>query len=131
LANESAYLEASFKNDDLAVARDLAKDCFAYLREVQVTLQEAFAAAVEEQPDSGPGVDHELSASEQEQLKELLQTLVVYLNDFDAEAVAFVSAKQAEFASLLPKETLEELKNNLSRFEFEEATEIVNRILGG
>ena len=133
LASEAAYLEASLNSDDIAVTHTLAKDCFASLREVQVMLKEAFAASEQEEkaraaatPDAG---DRVLSAEEKAQLREMLDALVVYLQDDDAESVAFVAARQAELTSLLPKSKLEELQNLLSHFEFEDALELVNGLL--
>jgi HPt (histidine-containing phosphotransfer) domain-containing protein len=127
LSNKAAGLEASFLHGEQDEARALAPQCFASLRKVQALLQDAFAAS-EPEKQALPASAAELSAEEKGSLTELLDTLTGYLNEFDAEAVSFVTTRQASFASLLPADDLESLLQQLGRFDFDGALETVAKL---
>jgi signal transduction histidine kinase/CheY-like chemotaxis protein/HPt (histidine-containing phosphotransfer) domain-containing protein len=127
LSNEAADLEASFLHGEQDKARVLAPQCFASLRKVHALLKDAFAASDPEKPAPTTGAA-ELSAEEKVRLTELLDTLAGYLNEFDAEAVSFATARQTSLASLLPADDLENLLQQLARFDFDGALETVAKL---
>ena len=135
LASEAAYLEASLGASDLSVTRTLAKDCFASLTVVQATLREAFAELDMEEGGAkaatlGAG-GRALTDEQKARREELLRTLEEYLKDFDAESVTFMDTHSGEFSAMLPVAPLAELKGLLERFEFDEALEVVEKLIQG
>ncbi|MDR1359563.1 MAG: response regulator, partial [Deltaproteobacteria bacterium] len=102
LSGQAALLEASFQDGPGDESGALAARCFSSLSLVQAMLREAFASAETEKQTPAAAAD--LSAEDKERLAELLDALTVYLQDFDAEAVAFASARQEALAVLLPAE---------------------------
>jgi CheY-like chemotaxis protein len=127
LSDEAALLEASFLDGQRDESGALALRCFASLRQVQAMLKEAFAFA-ETEKQAPAATEEALSAEEKNRLAEFLETLTAYLKDFDAEAVSFADARQADLASLLPADALENLLQQLSRFDFDGALESVEKL---
>ena len=131
LASESAYLEASFVSGNPNVTRELARTCFATLSKVQAILQEAFAARDSKTDTLGQAPEGGLNAEQSERKKELLHTLEGYLREDDAEAVAFIAEHKREISFLLPADMFTTLQSLVSRFEFEEALELLNALQSG
>ena len=131
LAGESAYLEASFANGDMDTTLALARTCFTSLAKVQSTLRQAFAAELERESSQAGGASADLGPEQIARRDELLEPLEAYLRDDDAEASAYLSARQDELKPLLSGETFSVLSTQISRFEFEEALETLQGIKGG
>ena len=121
LAGESAFLEASFANNDLESTRSLAKICFAGLARVQEQLREAFTMDDEAEAPVTGSRPPELTDEQKARKKELLDRLVAYLREDDAEASAFFSNYANELKPLLDGNLFLGLQGCISRFEFEEA----------
>jgi CheY-like chemotaxis protein len=130
LAAESAFLEASFVDKNPDAIRGLAKNCFNDLAQVQFVLREAFAAE-EEEPSRAFSSSGESDLSPEQKLarQELLTKLAEYLRDDDAEGAACFSKHARDLQSFLPSEAFSNLQGLISRFEFEEALEIVEEQL--
>ncbi|MDR2162286.1 MAG: response regulator [Desulfovibrio sp.] len=128
LSEEAARLEACFNNEERGSARALAGACFLSLDTVLSLLREAFAAAETPREQEARG-EEGFSREGKLRLTELLPPLAAYLQDSDAEAVSFVSAREADFASVLPPAVFEELRNQLSLFDLDGALETVKRLL--
>ena len=127
LAGESAFLEASFANGDLDASRALAKTAFTTLTRIQNVLGQAFAAELAKENEArGHAVVH-LAPEQQKRKKELLENLAALLKDDDAESVAFLSSHAAELTELLSGEIFSGLKGHVSRFEFEQALELLEK----
>ena len=131
LANESAYLEASFTGGNLEVTRSLAKTCFATLAKVQTTLQEAFAVEDAKKQALPQERITELTEDQMEKKAGLLKTLQRYLQEDDAEAAAFFASHEREFSLLISPDAFTTLQSLVSRFEFEEALEAISEIQSG
>lgn len=129
LASESAYLEASFAGGNLDVTRSLAVTCFATLAKVQAVLQEAFAAAENKKQGAQPQAA-ELTADQREKKAELLQNLESLLREDDAEAAAFFATHEQAFSLFISQDVFATLQSLISRFEFEEALELLTTIQG-
>jgi HPt (histidine-containing phosphotransfer) domain-containing protein len=125
LANECSYLEASFTSGNPEVIRNLAKVCFTTLAKVRNILQDAFAAENEARQDLPRTPSAALSEEQQAEKARLLGTLEQYLQEYNAEAASFFSSHERELALLIPSEAYTALQSLLSRFEFEEALEVV------
>ena len=130
LASECAFLETSFVSGDMTATRSLAKAAFSTLATVQEVLAQAFAAesdvvAAESSPQ---GV--RLTQEQEQRKAELLHQLELYLNDDDAESVAFLADSQKELASYLSAGAVNELQELVSRFDFEKALEYLGTLKG-
>ena len=130
LAGESAYLEASFAGGDLGVTRSLAATCFATLAKVQNVLQQAFAAEESKKQTPPQLRATELTAEQRENKTKLLQSLESLLREDDAEAAAFFAGQEQEVSLFIPQDLFTSLQSLISRFEFEEALELLAAIRG-
>ncbi len=128
LASDSAFLEASFANNDLETTSTLAKNCFASLRAVQEVLLQAFAATQDQESAAASPDKTMLSLRPEEERRKgiLLRELSAFLKEDDAEAVNFFSNHSKEFEDLLPTEHFNSLRAWVSHFEFEEALSWIN-----
>ena len=125
LASESGYLEPSFAVGNPDVTRSLAKTCFASLAKAQETLKEAFAEEESKKQPSPQAPAAELTEEQLARKAEILSALERYLREDDAEAATVLSSHEQDLSLLIPADTFANLQNLVSRFEFEEALELL------
>jgi signal transduction histidine kinase/CheY-like chemotaxis protein len=128
LANESAYLEASLASGSPEVTRNMAKVCFTTLARVRAILQEACAAETAEKHSLPQPSVTILTAEQLAERTKLLGALEHYLREYNAEATTFFSTHEQELSCLMPPDIYIAMQTLLSRFEFEEAMELLAEI---
>ena len=125
LASDASFLEAAFDGEDATVINTLADNCFEKLTTVLTSLHNTFILA-----------DQQLALAEPQQTTldkadflPVCNTLIAYLGESNAEAVAFYEQNRDLFAKFLPKAMLKELTSLITHFDFDKALTVLQEVI--